>query len=148
MTAVETTAAEPTTGAPLVSLRNVTKRYTDSSGVTTEVLAGVDLDVAEGKFVAVLGFSGSGKTTLISSIAGLIDLDDGEITVDGAPISGPDTDRGVVFQSYSLPPWLTVEENVALAVNAIHTAMTKAERRHLIDETIELVGLSHARDRR
>ncbi|MEM9131932.1 MAG: nitrate ABC transporter ATP-binding protein [Actinomycetota bacterium] len=132
----------------MLSLRNVTKTYTDDDGTVTEVLSGVELDVVEGEFVAVLGFSGSGKTTLISAMAGLIDLDDGEVLVDGGPISGPDTDRGVVFQSYSLPPWLTVEENVALAVNAVHTQMGKLERKQLIDDTVELVGLSHARDRR
>ncbi|MEM7273664.1 MAG: nitrate ABC transporter ATP-binding protein [Actinomycetota bacterium] len=133
---------------PLVSLRDVTKRYVDGTGIISEVLAGVDLDVAEGEFVAVLGFSGSGKTTLISAIAGLIDLDGGQIMVDGSPIDGPGLDRGVVFQSYSLPPWLTVTENVALAVDAVHGDRSKEDRRALVDETIELVGLSHATDRR
>ena len=152
MTAVET-AADATTGAtpsatPLVSVRGITKTYTDGSGAVSSVLDGVNLDIAEGEFVAVLGFSGSGKTTLVSAIAGLIDLDAGQVLVDGEPIDGTGLDRGVVFQTYSLPPWLTVEENVALAVDAVHTDMTKAERQELVDETIELVSLSHARDRR
>jgi nitrate/nitrite transport system ATP-binding protein len=134
--------------APILSLRGVTKHYTDDAGKRTEVLAGLDLDVAEGEFVAVLGFSGSGKTTLVSAIAGLIDLDAGEVLLRGARSSGPGRDRGVVFQSYSLFPWLTVEGNVRLAVDAVHGGLSRAERRDLTDATIALVGLSHAKERK
>ncbi len=134
--------------APLLSLRDVAVSYKGDNGETTPVLAGLNLDIADGEFVAVLGFSGTGKTTLVSAIAGLVPLDDGEITVGGTPIDGPGTDRGVVFQSYSLMPWLTVEDNVALAVNAVHAEQPKDIRQQLVDDTIELVGLSHAVDRR
>ena len=133
---------------PVLSLRGITKSYADGSGATTEVLAGLDLDVYDGEFVAVLGFSGSGKTTLVSAIAGLIELDAGEVQVRGETSSGPGRDRGVVFQSYSLLPWLTVEGNVALAVDAVHEGKPKRERRKIIEDTIELVGLSHAKHRR
>ncbi len=137
-----------TTSAPFLSLRNVTKSYVDASGTATDVLAGLDLDIAEGEFVAILGFSGSGKTTLVSALAGLIELDAGEITLAGKTVDGPGLDRGVVFQSYSLLPWLTVEENVGLAVDAVHGKLSKDERRSLTADTIELVGLSHASDRK
>ncbi len=133
---------------PILSLRGVSKSYTDTSGVRTDVLSGLDLDVAEGEFVAILGFSGSGKTTLVSAIAGLIDVDAGEVLVNGKPCSGPGTDRGVVFQSYSLMPWLTVEGNVRLAVDAVHDKASKAERQQITDDTIKLVGLDHAADRK
>jgi nitrate/nitrite transport system ATP-binding protein len=133
---------------PILSLRGVTKRYRNASGTETDVLAGLDLDVADGEFIAILGFSGSGKTTLVSAIAGLIELDDGEVLVRGTPSTGPGKDRGVVFQSYSLLPWLTVEGNVRLAVDAVHGALDKTERAELTASTIELVGLSHARDRK
>ncbi len=136
------------TTQPILSLRNVTKSYDDGAGGTTEVLSQLDLDVYDGEFVAILGFSGSGKTTLISAIAGLIDLDAGDVRVHGETSVGPGRDRGVVFQSYSLLPWLTVEGNVALAVDAVHEDKSKAERRKIIDDTIELVGLSHASDRK
>ena len=133
---------------PVLSLRNVTKSYGDGAGGTTEVLTGLDLDIYDGEFVAILGFSGSGKTTLVSAIAGLIDLDAGEVRVRGERSVGPGRDRGVVFQSYSLLPWLTVEGNVALAVDAIHEDKPKDVRQQIVDDTIELVGLGHAKDRK
>jgi nitrate/nitrite transport system ATP-binding protein len=133
--------------APILSLRGVTKRYTGKAG-TSEVLGGIDLDVREGEFIAILGFSGAGKTTLISAIAGLIEADAGEILLRGQPIDGPSRDRGLVFQSYSLFPWLSVEANVALAVDAVHKDKSAAERAALVRQKVELVGLGHAMDRK
>ena len=74
---------------PILSLSGVTKSYTSSSGIS-HVLGGIDLDLAEGEFVAILGFSGAGKTTLINSVAGLVEPDGGEILLRGKPIDGPD----------------------------------------------------------
>lgn len=133
---------------PILSLKGVTKRYTAKTGGVTEVLAGIDLDVEEGEFVAILGFSGAGKTTLISAIAGLIEADSGEILLRGKPIDGPSRDRGLVFQSYSLLPWLDVQHNVALAVDAVHKDKSAAERAALVKQKVELVGLGHAMDRK
>lgn len=134
--------------APILSLRGLSKSYLGADGVRTDVLSGVDLDVQEGEFVAVLGFSGAGKTTLVSAIAGLIEADGGDILIKGRPCAGPGPDRGVVFQSYSLFPWLTVEQNVRLAVDAVHLTMPKTERVELVRATVALVGLSHALDRK
>jgi len=133
---------------PILTLRGVTKRYVGKTGGTTEVLGGIDLEVEEGEFIAILGFSGAGKTTLISAIAGLVEPDAGEILQHGEPIKGPDSDRGLVFQSYSLLPWLTVEKNVALAVDSVHKQKSKAERDALVRQKVELVGLGHAMDRK
>jgi nitrate/nitrite transport system ATP-binding protein len=133
--------------SPILSLKGVTKRYAGTAGVS-EVLGGIDLDVAEGEFVAILGFSGAGKTTLVSAIAGLIEVDSGEILLRGKPIDGPDKERGLVFQSYSLFPWLNVEQNVALAVDAVHKDRSPAERTALVRQKVELVGLGHAMDRK
>ncbi|MBD3730427.1 MAG: ATP-binding cassette domain-containing protein [Sphingomonadales bacterium] len=133
---------------PILSLRGVTKAYTGKAGGTTQVLDGIDLDVREGEFIAILGFSGAGKTTLISSIAGLVEPDAGDILLRGEPIDGPDKERGLVFQSYSLFPWLTVQQNVALAVDAVHKDRSKAERAALVKQKVELVGLGHAMDRK
>jgi nitrate/nitrite transport system ATP-binding protein len=132
---------------PLLELKSVTKSY-GSGPERTHVLGGIDLAVEEGEFVAIVGFSGSGKTTLVSAIAGLIAPDSGEIAFRGKPVAGPSPDVGVVFQSYSLMPWLTVDENVALAVDSIFARKSRAERRDLVDTYVGMVGLSHARTRR
>lgn len=134
--------------APILSLGGVSKSYTGQSGTVTHVLGGIDLDIAEGEFVAILGFSGAGKTTLINSIAGLEKPDSGEILLRGVKVEGTGKDRGLVFQSYSLFPWLTVEKNVALAVDAVHKDKTKAQRAALVKQKVELVGLGHAMDRK
>lgn len=133
---------------PFLSLKGVTKSYKGKAGKVSSVLGGIDLEVAEGEFLAILGFSGSGKTTLINMIAGLEKPDGGSVTIKGNEIKGPGTRRGVVFQSYSLFPWLTVEQNVSLAVEAVHKDMPKADRDALVKQKIELVGLGHAMDRK
>ncbi|MET0195564.1 MAG: ATP-binding cassette domain-containing protein, partial [Hyphomicrobiaceae bacterium] len=132
----------------ILSIRGLSKSYTGKTGAVTQVLDQVGLEVEEGEFIAVLGFSGAGKTTLVSAIAGLIEPDAGQILLRGAPIDGPGKDRGLVFQSYSLFPWLTVEKNVALAVDAVHKDRSPAERAALVRQKIELVGLGHAMDRK
>ena len=101
---------------PLVELKNVCKAYGEGKDKTA-ILNNINLSVKEGEFIAIVGFSGSGKTTLISTIAGLIQADSGEVLKQGEPITAPGPDRCVVFQNYSLMPWLTVYENVALAVD-------------------------------
>ena len=130
-----------------LELKGLTKGY--GTGVDrTVVLDGIDLAVEEGEFIAIVGFSGSGKTTLISAIAGLIEPDAGEVLLKGKPVTGPDPALGVVFQSYSLMPWLTVAGNVALAVDSVFAAESKAERAARVARYIDMVGLSHARDRK
>lgn len=134
--------------ATILSLKDLRKSYEGKTGGVTEVLGGIDLDVEEGEFIAILGFSGAGKTTLISAIAGLVEPDAGEILLRGQAIDGPDKDRGLVFQSYSLFPWLTVEQNVALAVDSVHKDRTKEARAALVRQKVELVGLGHAMERK
>lgn len=136
------------TNQPILSLRAVRKSYTGASGAVSDVLGGIDLDVQEGEFIAILGFSGAGKTTLINCIAGLVKPDAGTMLLKSQPIDGPGRDRGLVFQSYSLFPWLTVQQNVALAVDAVHKDRSKAQRADLVRQKIELVGLGHAMDRK
>jgi nitrate/nitrite transport system ATP-binding protein len=128
---------------PILELKSVTKGYPGTS-----VLNDVNLTVAEGEFVAILGFSGTGKSTLVSLMAGLLEPDAGEVLIRGQRVDGPGGETSLVFQSYSLFPWLTVEGNVALAVDAVHKEMSKAERAALVREKIALVGLSHAIDRK
>jgi nitrate/nitrite transport system ATP-binding protein len=114
----------------------------------TPVLQGIDLDVREGEFLVLLGFSGTGKTTLINLMAGLDRPSKGSVTFKGKPVTGPGPERGVIFQSYSLMPWLTVNGNVALAVDTIFPSLSKAERQAKVDHYVKMVGLSHAATRR
>lgn len=132
---------------PIIQMKGVCKGY--GSGVTrSEVLSNINLNVREGEFLAVVGFSGSGKTTFTQLLAGLIKPDEGTITMDGEPIQGPSPDRGMVFQNYSLLPWLTVRGNIALSVNAVFKNWSRQARRDHVDRFIEMVGLSHAAHRR
>lgn len=132
---------------PILELKNVCKSYSGGDS-RTEVLHDVNLSIEEGEFVAIVGFSGSGKTTLINAIAGLIAPDSGEILMRGKPITRAGPDRGIVFQSYSLFPWLTVRGNVMLSVKAVHPRWSKAQRLEHVNKYIDMVGLSHAAERR
>ncbi|WP_256752203.1 ABC transporter ATP-binding protein [Mesorhizobium sp. Mes31] len=131
----------------ILEVTGLSKAYGEGTR-RTEILSDINLKVEEGEFIAIVGFSGSGKTTLISAIAGLVRPDSGGVLVRGKEIDGPGPDRGVVFQSYSLMPWLSVYGNVALAVDAVLKAEPKAERQAITRRYIDLVGLSHAIDRK
>src|SRR5688572_21128000 len=135
----------------ILELKSVSKSYGPSSGsaeTSHEVLSDVNLSIREGEFVAIVGFSGSGKTTLIATIAGLIPPDSGEVLFKGQRVTEPGPDRGVVFQNYSLLPWLTVQSNVALAVDSVFPKWSKEQRQAHVRKYIEMVGLSHASERR
>ena len=129
-----------------LALNNISKSY-GSGHNKSDVLSNINLDIKEGEFVAIVGFSGTGKTTLISTIAGLIKPDSGEVTMQGKKVIGPSSERGVVFQSYSLMPWLTVFGNVALAVDSVFSNLSSTERKERIEKYINMVGLSHATHR-
>ncbi|QBJ26414.1 ABC transporter ATP-binding protein [Haematobacter massiliensis] len=131
----------------MIALENVSIGF--GTGATRrEVLQDITLTVRNGEFLAILGFSGTGKTTLMNLMAGLARPDRGRVTFKDQPITGPGPERGLVFQSYSLMPWLTVKGNVALAVDAVHKAKSKAEREAIVAKYIAMVGLPHAVDRR
>ncbi|MBO6893735.1 MAG: ATP-binding cassette domain-containing protein [Roseibium sp.] len=130
-----------------VEISGVSKSYGEGAN-RTDVLKDINLKVKEGEFIAIVGFSGTGKTTLISLLAGLIEADEGGVIFKGKEIDGPSPDRGVVFQSYSLMPWLTVSGNVSLAVDSVFKDKSGAERKAIADKYIEMVGLAHAKDRK
>jgi nitrate/nitrite transport system ATP-binding protein len=113
-----------------------------------EVLRNVNLQVERGEFLAIVGYSGSGKTTLLSMIGGLVAPDAGTITLDGRTVREPGPDRGFVFQNYSLLPWLTVYENVALGVDQVFADWPLEKRRAHTLRYVELVNLTAARDKR
>lgn len=130
-----------------VEIDNVSKGY-GKDGARTNVLSGVSLAIERGEFVAVVGFSGAGKTTLISLIAGLIKPDNGAVRVNGKAVEGPGMDRGVVFQNYSLLPWLTTYQNVELAVAQAFPQEEPDVRKKRVLRYLTLVGLAAARDKR
>ncbi|MEM6678022.1 MAG: ATP-binding cassette domain-containing protein, partial [Pseudomonadota bacterium] len=132
---------------PILALKGAHKGFGAGTDHTA-VLKQIDLEVREGEFLAILGFSGTGKTTLINLLAGLETPDRGQALFKGAPIDGPGPERGVVFQSYSLMPWLTVAGNVGLAVDAVHKRLSKADRAAAVERVVSMVGLGHAMDRR
>jgi sulfonate transport system ATP-binding protein len=118
---------------------NVEEKTFALNGKTLHVLEGIDLQVRAGEFVSIVGASGCGKSTLLRLIAGL-DLEySGDIVYQGSRIAGTDLGRGIVFQEHRLFPWLTVEQNVALAFSA--TDVPADERRHRVLEQLEIVGL-------
>lgn len=127
----------------ILELRNVSKSFGSGPG-SSEVLRSVELSLEEGEFVAIVGFSGSGKSTLVSLLSGLLAPDRGEVIFKGKknPDAGPD--RGVVFQNYSLLPWLSVYENVRLAVDQVMTGKSHQERDARVRRYIEMVNLSPA----
>ena len=125
--------------APKVVIQGLRKEFVTKSG-TVVALDGIDMELEENEFVCLVGTSGCGKSTLLSILAGLQEPTEGEILVDGQPVHGPGRDRGVVFQAYTLFPWLTAMENVEFALR--DEADSARERRDRAKEQLELVGLT------
>ena len=109
-----------------------------------EVLEHVNLTVEENEFVAIIGFSGSGKSTFMSILAGLLEPDRGEVLLDGEKCGGPGPDRGIVFQNYSLLPWLSVFSNIEIAVKQVFPDMRRTERADYIQKYVDMVSLTGA----
>ncbi|WP_375691355.1 ABC transporter ATP-binding protein [Pseudooceanicola sp. LIPI14-2-Ac024] len=131
----------------ILKFDNVSKSFGEGLH-RTEVLKDINLEVEEGEFLVLLGFSGTGKTTLINLMAGLEQPSTGSVTFKGQPITGPGRERGVIFQNYSLMPWLTVNGNVRLAVDTVFPSMLKKEKEAKVDHYVKMVGLGHAATRR
>ena len=116
---------------------------------TTEVLKEVTLAIEKGEFVSVIGHSGCGKTTLLNIVAGLVPVTRGGVLLEGREVNAPGPDRAVVFQNHSLLPWLTVYDNVRLAVDKVFSATrTRAERHDWTMHNLDLVQMAHAKDKR
>ncbi|MGO4284995.1 ABC transporter ATP-binding protein [Bosea sp. TAB14] len=116
---------------------------------TTEVLKDISLVIDKGEFVSIIGHSGCGKSTLLNIVAGLTPATSGGILLEGKEVNAPGPDRAVVFQNHSLLPWLTVYDNVALAVNKVFgSSKSRAERHGWIMHNLDLVQMAHAKDKR
>src|SRR6185369_1501367 len=129
---------------PYLELKNISKGF-GANGTRAEVLRDINLSVEKGEFVAIVGFSGAGKTTLINLIAGLLRPDSGSIKLNDLEIAAPGPDRGIVFQNYSLLPWLTVFDNILVAVDQCFPNWSQAKKAGHVERYIAMVNLTPAR---
>jgi ABC-type nitrate/sulfonate/bicarbonate transport system ATPase subunit len=122
-----------------LSIQGVSRVFTSPKGQATQALTPVDFEVRENDFVTILGPSGCGKSTLLRIVAGLDQPTTGQVLLDGVPVQGPGADRGMVFQSYTLFPWLNVEQNIRFGLR--ERGMPEHEQKERSDDFIAKVGL-------
>ena len=135
-------------GRSFLNVDHVDKSF-ERGGITTEVLKDVSLTIENGEFVAIIGHSGCGKSTLLNLIAGLTKASAGAILLEDREVNEPGPDRAVVFQNHSLLPWLTVYDNVRLAVDKVFRSVkSKAERHDWAMHNLDLVQMAHAVEKR
>jgi nitrate/nitrite transport system ATP-binding protein len=131
-----------------LKLDQISKTF-ERGGIKSEVLTDVNLNIESGEYVSIIGHSGCGKSTLLNLIAGLSPVTSGAVLLENREVNEPGPDRAVVFQNHSLLPWLTVYENVSIAVNKVFSGKkTKAERHEWIMHNLKLVNMSHAAQKR
>jgi nitrate/nitrite transport system ATP-binding protein len=130
-----------------LELTNVSKGF-GFGAKRAEVLRDINLSIGEGEFVAIVGYSGAGKTTLMSLIAGLSHADEGTVTLKGEEVQAPGPDRAIILLNYSLLPWLSVYDNVALAVDEVFPSWRSDQRRAHVEKHIAMVNLTPARDKK
>jgi bicarbonate transport system ATP-binding protein len=130
-----------------LTIENVSKVYPTPTGGYT-VLQDVNLNINQGEFICVIGHSGCGKSTLLNMVSGFAQPTSGSVNLKGKPITKPGPDRMVVFQNYALLPWLTVFENVYLAIDSVYPDKKEAEKRGIVREHLALVGLTEAADKK
>ena len=124
-------------------------KYFDKGGLRAEVLKGINLTIEKGEFVSVIGHSGCGKSTMLNLIAGLTKVSAGAVLLENREVNEPGPERAVVFQNHSLLPWLSVYENVNLAVDKVfRNTKTRAERHDWVMRNLDLVQMAHARDKK
>ena len=122
-----------------LSIQGVSRTFTSAKGVATQALLPVDFEVRENDFVTILGPSGCGKSTMLRIVAGLDSPTSGRVLLDGRPVEGPGADRGMVFQSYTLFPWLTIEHNIRFGLR--ERGMPEAQQKERAAYFIAKVGL-------
>jgi nitrate/nitrite transport system ATP-binding protein len=130
-----------------LELRQLNKTYATPRGPAV-IVNDFNLDIAEGEFVTLIGHSGCGKSTVLSMVAGLNDITSGTMVLAGKEVMGPGPDRGVVFQSPSLLPWLTAFDNVMLGINQVFFTAARSERRQIAEFYLSVVGLADAMHKR
>lgn len=131
-----------------VEVDHIDQEFPLPNGGTYVALKNIHLTIEKGEFISLVGHSGCGKSTLLNLVAGLARPVRGGVLLEGQQITKPGPDRMVVFQNYSLLPWLSVRENIALAVDEVMANLPKGERRGIVEQHIDMVGLRHASDKR
>ena len=130
-----------------LEIENLVKSYPTPNGSEFVVLDGIDLNVSENEFIAVIGHSGCGKSTLLKMVAGLEKPTAGSVRLEGKQIRKPGAERMMVFQQYSLLPWLTVRENIRLAVDEVLKNSNRSEKISIVNEHLAMVNLTAAADK-
>jgi bicarbonate transport system ATP-binding protein len=151
MTTTAPLAPAPISGAgnapPLLRFEQLGKVYATPRG-PYPVLENINLEVAQGEFVCVIGHSGCGKSTLLNMVSGFATPTSGQVLLEGKPITKPGPDRMVVFQGYALLPWMTAYQNVHLAIDSVHPNLPESQKREIALEHLAMVGLTEAADKK
>ena len=132
--------------ADAITIENVTVSFKSARGVYT-ALQDINLNIKKGEIVSLIGHSGCGKSTLMNTISGMVSPTYGQVCANGAVVKGPGPDRGIVFQNYSLLPWLTVFQNIYEAVDSAIKGKTAAEKKALVEENLKMVNLWEHRNK-
>ena len=132
---------------PFLTIDRVTKVYPTANGPAT-ILDGIDLDVNEGEFICLIGHSGCGKSTLLNMVSGFNTPTSGQVTLQDRLISEPGPDRMMVFQNYCLLPWLTAYDNIYLAVDSVYPTYTEAQKKDIVREHLNMVGLNESKNKK
>jgi bicarbonate transport system ATP-binding protein len=151
MTTTAPLASAPISGVgnapPLLRFEQLGKVYATPRG-PYPVLENINLEVAQGEFVCVIGHSGCGKSTLLNMVSGFATPTSGQVLLEGQPITKPGPDRMVVFQGYALLPWMSAYENVHLAIDSVHPSLPESQKREIAMEHLAMVGLTEAADKK
>ncbi|WP_190277581.1 ABC transporter ATP-binding protein [Adhaeribacter rhizoryzae] len=129
-----------------LEIKNLEISFPTPKGKYTAV-RNIDLEIKKGEIVSIIGHSGCGKSTIMNAVGGMLTPTKGTVTINGQPVKGPGPDRGIVFQNYSLLPWLTVYENIFQAVDAAVKNKTRDEKKEITEKYIKMVGLSSHREK-
>lgn len=143
----ESDSQTPTYTGEFVVIENLVKTYPTAGGGESVVLDGINLTIGENEFISVIGHSGCGKSTLLKILAGLETSSAGSVRLEGREIRKPGAERMMVFQHYSLLPWLTVRENIRLAVDEVLKRVPAREKQQIVNEHLAMVNLTAAADK-
>jgi nitrate/nitrite transport system ATP-binding protein len=141
---METTAADVRPNS--IEIKDVTVSFDTPKGVYTAV-KNIDLTIKKGEIIALIGHSGCGKSTLMGTISGMTSATGGEVYANGKLVKGPGPDRGIVFQNYSLLPWLTVSKNIFEAVDSVYKDWSKAQKLEHVEKNLKMVNLYEHKDK-